>query len=69
MVVPELLATLIEGVKAVVTTMVIVLLVPVTGEGQAALEVSTQLITSLLIKALELYVAPPVPTFAPFFFH
>ncbi len=52
-----------------VTFIVISLLVAVGVVAQELLEVSTQIILSVLLSVLSVYVLALVPTGAPFFFH
>ncbi len=52
-----------------VTFIVISLLVAVGAVAQVLLEVSTQIILSVLLSVLSVYVLVLVPTAKPFFFH
>ncbi len=52
-----------------VTFIVISLLVAVGDAAQVLLEVSTQIILSVLLSVLSVYVLALVPTGDPFFFH
>ena len=58
-----------EGVTALETVSVTLLLVTFATVGQAALVVNTQVIISPFTQELAVYVAELVPTFPPFFFH
>jgi hypothetical protein len=58
-----------EGVTGAPTVKVMLLDVAVVGAAHAALLVSTQVITSLLLKLAAAYVELLVPTLVPFFFH
>jgi len=68
-IIPEgLAAMLTEGVKLVVTLIVIAFDVAVAGEAQVALEVMITVTTSLLFSVVEVKVAP-VPALVPFTCH
>lgn len=66
----ELSATMLTAGTAEETTLIVnEFEVTVAGLGQAALDVSSQVITSLLANVEVVYVVNPVPTFDPFLFH
>ena len=58
-----------DGTRVELTVMVIPVLVAVVGEAQLALEVITQVTTSLLAKVVLLNVVELVPTFVAPTFH
>jgi hypothetical protein len=61
--------TLTDGVTDGVTVIVIDPDVAVAGDGQAAVDVITQVITAPLVSVVVLYVALLVPTLVPLTFH
>ena len=65
-VVPEMLT---EGVNNGLTTIVNLLEVAIVGLAQVAFEVNIQVIESLFVNVLSLYVSLSVPTLLPFFLH
>jgi hypothetical protein len=66
----ELSATMLTAGTAEETTLIVnEFEVTVVGLGQAAFDVSSQVITSLFANVEVVYVINPVPTFDPFIFH
>jgi hypothetical protein len=64
-----LVVIVIVGTRAGVTLIVTLLEVAVEGDAQAALDVSTQLTTSLLLKDVDAKLDELVPALVPFTFH